>query len=224
MRNLVAVTKELFNARIIKATSIYLGETESSVYKALSAAIPIGYTQLLYVSSVTKDRAVFNSLLATGTALKPDPVALLIGSAGAAGIKFTQEVSVLFFKEKIADVAEDIADHARIKIYAAHKIVTTVTAILLSVTAKEMSAASPPYRDLHDVLIRQQNNIVVAIPHDISMEGILGIDPDVIFRQDIPLRRTKPFAFSTYTYLTLVILAMLIMGIAYYYFYTLPKS
>ena len=166
--NLVDILKGYVTSDVISKASTMLNESESGVYKGVSAAIPTLLIGLVYKSNDSSTmQSVMNLIndtsLHSGDVLSNLP-SLLVGYENTTALNTGSKLMALLFKNKQSDTSEVIARTSSIKESSAASLLGMAAPLVLSYFAK----SGMTLNSLKSLLSSQKENILSAAPSGLN--------------------------------------------------------
>ena len=201
--NLVDILKAYVTPDVISKASAMLGESESGVYKGISAAIPSLLSGLVHKSNDSSTMESVMNLInenssSSGSILLNLP-SLLTGYGNSTALASGSKFMALLFKNKQSDTTDIIARTSGLKESSAISLLGMTAPLLLSYFAK----SGMTIYSLRNMLTSQKENILSAAPLGLNL-GFGSIkDPD--FRGKIhEVKKTERSSAKWLTSLLLV--------------------
>jgi outer membrane protein OmpA-like peptidoglycan-associated protein len=173
--NLIDSVKSLFNYELVSKSASYLGESETGIQKALSAAIPTALTGLLSKASSTTGGVLSVLDLAkqnAGSGLLHNVSGLFSGGGLSSGIMGT--LSHLF-GDKLSGITQLISRFSGVKESSASSVLGMASAASMDVLGQHVNQSNLSSSGLLSFLNNQKESILNAVPSGFNLAGALGL-------------------------------------------------
>lgn len=177
--NLVDILKGYVTPDVISKTSTMLGESESGVYKGVSASIPTLLSGLVHKSNDSSTMESVMNLINENSSNYDNVLSnlpsLLTGYGNSTALDSGSKLMALLFKNKQSDTTDVIARTSGIKESSAASLLGMAAPMLLSYFAKSGMTLS----SLKSLLSSQKENILSAAPSGLNLGFGSTIDNDI---------------------------------------------
>jgi OOP family OmpA-OmpF porin len=177
--NLVDILKGYVTPDVISKASTMLGESESGVYKGVSASIPTLLSGLVHKSNDSSTMESVMNLINENSSNYDNVLSnlpsLLTGYGNSTALDSGSKLMALLFKNKQSDTTDVIARTSGIKESSAASLLGMATPMLLSYFAKSGMTLS----SLKSLLSSQKENILSAAPSGLNLGFGSTIDNDI---------------------------------------------
>lgn len=170
--DLLDTLKSLFNNEFSGKAATQLGESESSIQKALGAIIPAVLTGLLHKAGTTSDTGSLAGLVKEAAGSNFSNV-----SGGLAGNLLSKGADILrsLFGNKTGQVSSTIASYAGIKETSANTLLQTAAPAALGVVGQQAGGENLSVSSLLAFLNGHKDRILHAVPAGLGLTELLGI-------------------------------------------------
>ena len=177
--NLVDILKGYVTPDVISKASTMLGESESGVYKGVSASIPTLLSGLVHKSNDSSTMESVMNLINENSSNYDNVLSnlpsLLTGYGNSTALDSGSKLMALLFKNKQSDTTDVIARTSGIKDSSAASLLGMAAPMLLSYFAKSGMTLS----SLKSLLSSQKENILSAAPSGLNLGFGSTIDNDI---------------------------------------------
>lgn len=177
--NLVDILKGYVTPDVISKASTMLGESESGVYKGVSASIPTLLSGLVHKSNDSSTMESVMNLINENSSNYDNVLSnlpsLLTGYGNSTALDSGSKLMALLFKNKQSDTTDLIARTSGIKDSSAASLLGMAAPMLLSYFAKSGMTLS----SLKSLLSSQKENILSAAPSGLNLGFGSTIDNDI---------------------------------------------
>lgn len=177
--NLVDILKGYVTPDVISKASTMLGESESGVYKGVSASIPTLLSGLVHKSNDSSTMESVMNLINENSSNYDNVLSnlpsLLTGYGNSTALDSGSKLMALLFKNKQSDTTDVIARTSGIKESSAASLLGMAAPMLLSYFAKSGMTLS----SLKSLLSSQKENILSAAPSGLNLGFGSTIDNDI---------------------------------------------
>ena len=177
--NLVDILKGYVTPDVISKASTMLGESESGIYKGVSASIPTLLSGLVHKSNDSSTMESVMNLINENSSNYDNVLSnlpsLLTGYGNSTALDSGSKLMALLFKNKQSDTTDVIARTSGIKDSSAASLLGMAAPMLLSYFAKSGMTLS----SLKSLLSSQKENILSAAPSGLNLGFGSTIDNDI---------------------------------------------
>jgi outer membrane protein OmpA-like peptidoglycan-associated protein len=173
--NLIDSVKSLFNHELVSKSASFLGESETGIQKALSAAIPTALTGLLSKASSTTGGVLSVLDLAkqnAGSGLLHNVSGLFSGGGLSSGIMGTMSH---LFGDKMSGITQLISRFSGVKESSASSILGMASAASMDVLGQHVNQSNLSSSGLLSFLNNQKDSILNSVPSGFNLAGALGL-------------------------------------------------
>jgi OmpA-OmpF porin, OOP family len=185
MATIIDSLRELVSPAILSALSRQTGESESGVFRGLSAAIPAITST---IAGRADDRGFVKDLLhlATTTAAGPHPLeAISVFASSPTGIDTTNPIGIDttnpyqgwlsgLFGHNLSGVTDSIARYAGISGTSARSLLSIAAALVLAYIGRLVRSDNLTVSDLADVLRGQRTRLASSLPTGFKMPEVFS--------------------------------------------------
>ena len=158
--NLLDIVTNLFTSNIISKAASSLGESEGSIQKAISGAVPAVLTGILNKagSGVDASANILNMAKeASGSGILNNPGRFIGGGNETGGKSGLLSMAASLFGDKLGNINSMIANFSGIKLSSASTLINMTTPVALGVIGNHASANKLNARGLLQMLISQKD-------------------------------------------------------------------